>query len=529
MGYSGETYSIPCSSGGLNHNNNVDMIPPEAMLDPSRNLNLNEGGRGKRGGTAHVNSTVISGTPQIWGVSQFRLTNGNSFILNVTNDGKIYKGYDVTLKTGLAINQLVSFETLNDIHYIVTGNSIPQTWDGLASATSDITSMPSDWTSGNYPRQIIAHGRGVSERMWAIGCPNNLNRIYASANDDGQDFSDTNVITLDIKKRGLGFGLVGLTTYGDRLIAFGKNKAYIINDLDSDTANWGYEDAQWEGGVANFNLVIKTPTDIVCMTEDGEIYSVVAAQEYGDYQLASLTNPITSNPVQRPYIQRWIQDNIKLSEIDKFHGVYDPTLRAVFIFVMRNGQTQVDTALVYFVDRQAWEAWMIHDNQSSTSGYSASCSSVVRELAGSYKVYTGGYSGFVWKLDELAKSDNSNGYYAGFKTGKLHFGDVRVSKNYKRGWLVTQAFGSHNLSIDTWVDDVAMTRQTVSLSGTGGILDSFTLDTDKLGGNELINKAFTIGNVGKRIQFEVFNSTANQDFFVSQKMVDFRFLGKKPS
>ena len=503
MGYIGQTYRIPCDRGGLVHNPNIDLIEPTSMVHPSKNINIHENGRGKRGGTSLVYSTAFPNSPRIMGLFDYRLKDGSQFLIAATNLGEIYKDATTTIKTGMSTTNHFSFEVFREKLFICDGYSVPQVWDGVAASTWDLPNLPSDWTGTNFPKQFIKHGRGVSERLWAIGCPSTPYTVYASANGNGEDFSDASVVTLYIET-GDGFGIVGAVEFGDRLICFGKRKAYIIDDSSPDVTSWGYVAAQWEGGVAHHRLIVKTPNDVICMTEDGEIYSISAAQTYGDYKAASLTRPA--------HIDRWIKEFVNLSYIDHFHAVYDPVLRAVKFFVVRNGKTQVDTALVYFIDRPVKEAWVVHDNENYPSGYSASCSAVVRKSGGNWKVYTGDYSGQIWELETVNKNDNGNPYYAGFRTPWLSFDNPRTSKLYRRGWLVTEAKGNYNVYINWWVDGEQKAQRSVSLKGTGATLDNFILDVDFLGGTELINKSFNLGAKGSRIKFEVYNSNVDEDF-----------------
>ena len=88
--------------------------------------------------------------------------------------------------------------------------------------------------------------------------------------------------------------------------------------------------------------------------------------------------------------------------------------------------------------------------------------------------------------------------------------------------------GDYDLTIGIWIDGVQQTQQTVSMVGIGGTFP-FTLGTDLLGGQEVIVKSFDIGNTGKRIQAEVYNSNVDQDFFISQILIDHTILGAKPS
>lgn len=519
MGYAGKTYNLPCNEGGLNHNSNIDMVPPVMMVHPSRNLDLSKGGRGKRGGTAHVNSTTISGSPKVIGLHDFTLVNGNQFLVMATNDGKLWKNFTTTIKTGLTADSITSMEVFSDKVYFSNGANIPQSWDGSAGSTSDLTNVPTDWTGANYPKQIIKHGKGNSERLWALGCPSTPHTIYASDNGT-DDFSDANVTTFNIET-GDGIGIVGGVEFGDRIIVFSKKRAYVIDDTSSTASEWGYSTAQWEGGVANHRLIIKTPTDIVCMTDDGDIYSIGAAESYGDYKAGSIAKP--------SHIDRWIREHVNLSLIDQFHAVYDPQLRAIKFFMIRNGQSSIDMALVYYIDRGPQEGWMVHDNQNDASGYAASCSTVYKVSSGDFRIYTGGYNGFVWTLEEATKSDDGAGYYAGWRTPYMTMENLRLTKHFRRGWIVTEPQGDYNLSVYAYVDGTQGPVQLVSLSGAGGVLDSFLLDTDSLGGTELLDKTFDVGDRGKRIAFEVFNSKAGEDFFVSSMQIDFKTLGARPS
>lgn len=517
MGYRGKTYQIPCSPGGFSYNENTDIIDPAMFISPSKNINLHRNGRSKRGGTSKVNTTAVSGGPRIVGITDFRLSS-SSFQVFATADGKLWQNTTTTIKTGLSTANKFSFEVFDAELYTCDGDTTPQTWDGVAAGTSNLTTPASDWSGANQPFQMVSHGRQASRRLWALYS----NAVYYSALGNGKDFSTASgggKITINT---GDAVGLVGGVEFGDRLIVFSRDKAFVIDDEAFDTSNWGYAPAQWNGGVAHWRLIVKIPNDVICMSEDGDIYSIVAAEgnPYGDYKQASLARPA--------FVDNWIRENIKLSAIDDFHAVYDPILRAIKFFVVRIGQTQVDTALVYFIDRPVDQAWVIHDNQSFSSGYTASASALVRTATGQYAVYTGDYSGFLWKLEQTTKSDNGSAYYGGFKTPSLTFDNPRVKKHYRRGYVIAKTQGTYNLMVNVWIDGTQQTSTSVSLSGSGGVLDTNALDSFVLGGSEFIDRVFELGYYGKRIQLEFYNNNASQDFFVSHVLIDHKVIGALP-
>jgi hypothetical protein len=263
------------------------------------------------------------------------------------------------------------------------------------------------------------------------------------------------------------------------------------------------------------------------MMEDGEVYSVTTAQQFGDYKEASISRPA--------FIDKWLRENARFTDIEKFHATFDPELRLIKWFIVRAGQTEVDTALVFYLDRAVRyspaEAWMRHDNQDNTSGYSASASWNYRldppEDHRDY-IYTGGYDGVVWDLEEVNRNDNNTAYTGTIKTPHMPFGDARLTKKFKRGWITTTAQGPYNITVNKWVDGVQLSSSTISLAGVGAILDTFLLDTDVLGGGELLNKDFDIGAIGRRLQLEFTNSGTDENFLISQIMVDVKPLGNRP-
>ena len=518
MGYTGETYQVPLEQGGFNHNKNIDTIPPMDHVHPSRNIWLNEGGIRKRGGTARVDTDTM-GAVSVTGLFDFTLASTNQFIVRATSDGKLWKNEDDTIKTGLTVSKKVHIMQWGDEVYFCNAADIPTVWNGVAAGTTDIGDIPTDWTGTNYPQQMIQHGRGNSLRNWALGCPTTPKTIYVTANGAPKDFSDANVLTFNIET-GDGFGVVGGIEFGDRLLLFGKNKSFVIDDTSTDTDEWGYSESQWSGGAAHHRLIVRTPNDIVCMMENGEIYSVTAAQEYGDYKAASLARP--------SFIHEWIKTYIALGYIADFHAVYDPTIRAIKFFMVRVGETEIDTCLAYFIDRPVAKAWVILGNEVFESGYSALSSAVVRQSAGVWKIYTGSYAGRIWKLGEATRSDNLEAFVSRLRTAFMAFDNARETKRYDKIKIISASEGSCDATITWWIDNAYVNEEDLTFAVDGGFLGTFVLGTDVLGKANILENSVSIGALGKRIQIEAKSSTAGEDFFLSQFLIDFMQTGKRP-
>lgn len=525
FGYIGETIAVP-SIDGWNANLNIDLIPPSNVTDII-NMNLHKGGRNTRGGVSKVNSTAITNTVQLMGGYQFRLKNKNEFILTATADGKIQKDYVTELKTSLTLDVYSMFETFEDKAYICNGADRPQTWDGTATGTTQISGIPSDWTGTNWPKHIIKHGKGISESLWAYGCSLNPESIYVSQNGT-DNFADGQVQKIPIDTKD-GFGIVAGMEFGDKFFAFGKRKTYVIDDSSTTRSNWGYNDVQWEGGAAHERAVCKTPNDLIIFDENLELYSITTTQAYGDYKAASLTRPA--------FINVWIANNVDKSQINKFHIVYDDDIRAIKWFVVRNGQTRADTALVFFIDKGVANGWTRHLYASVNF---ASCSFPVRVSAANWKIYTGGHNGNVFQLETTTFNDDGVKYYNGYTTPYLGFENARISKNYFNGWLVLVPQGTETVKGKVSVDGN-------SILGGYPLVDENGVNITDENGNEIFgnseetftviasasstlqNLVYPIRKNGNRIRTEVYNETINESFFISQQLFDFEYLEKKPA
>lgn len=507
-----ETFNIPLDGGGFTDNPNIDLIQPNMMLDGSRNINLEERGRRKRGGTSHVNAAAFSGTPRVMGIFDFTLQDTTQHIVTATGDGKLFRDDTNTIKTGLSTNKITDFEVFDDVLYIANGTDTPQKWTGTGN-TSDHPAVPSDWATAK-PKQFLRHGRGKYQRLWALGFVDGA--CYASQQGDADDFSDANVIKLTVRTND-GFGIVGGVVFRKELVVMGKQESFIMEVFDADTANWGWVKAPWEGGAANFRLIVRTPTDIICMQEDGEIYSVREAQFSGDLKLASIVRP--------SQMDRWIKANINLAQIENFHAKYDPVLRAVIFSVTRSGGNTNDTALIYYIDRPVEQAWTIHDNEDSASGFDASASALVRVGVGDFQVYTGDYAGNLWKLNQSNRNDNMNPINGVIKFPRIVITNAFERKLFQQARVVASTSGVTQLTVKVFVDDTLRKTKVIDLSSSGATLGSFVLDTDILGGIELADKTTTIAQIGKRIQFELSNNRLNEDFYISQLGIDFRPFG----
>lgn len=513
MAYKGDTSIIDCDKGGLTGATNIDTIAPHMMLPPSCNLLLEKRGRRKRGGTSLLYGTPISAEHRALGLCDALFENGNQYLLYANSNGDVYKNDQDKVTSGMGKNLPYSFAMGENKIFIADGETIPKVWNETTCA--NIAAPAADWST-RPPYQFMRHTRGLSQRMCALnGNTLYFSKTYAVDGDMEQFVTDAESLYLDT---GDGHGMTGMVEIGEEIVLFSRHKAYRVDDSDPSPSNWGLIPAQWEGGVANWRLIVKLPNDVVCMAADGEIYSIRAVEDYGDYKQASLT--------RESWMQDYINEHVNLSQINLFHAKYFPRIRAIVFFVCSKGSSVCNTALIFYIDRPLSDAWMVHNNGNAASGYDASVAEVVESATdGAIDLFTGDYSGHIWKLNRAGRNDNGAGYYAGFRTSNDAMGGPRHKKLFARGRISGEPFGDFKLSVTIWIDGQYAAARMVTQVGGGSLLDDFILDDDCLAAEDLIVSQFLIGEAGYRAQYEIGNAAVNEDFFISTIFTDYKVLG----
>lgn len=519
MAYRGSQRAISCLGGGfVGGISGAHNLPPNAMVYPTANIVFERGGRRKRGGTAHAYASAFAGAPKILGIYDCTFSSLARYIITATNAGIVYKNDTDTIATTLGTAKPYSFAFGENKLFIADGVNEPHIWTGTGN-TAEVSEPAADWAT-SPPFQVMLHSRGASQRMAAINRTTlYLSKGYNASGDLEKFITGAESFYMDT---GDGYGLIGMAELGSEIVVFGRQKAYRFDDSDLSVSNWGFAPAQWSGGAAHWRLAVKIPSgDLICMAHDGDIYSVAAAAEHGDYKAASL--------IQNNMLHQHIKQYVNLSDINNFHGVYHPGLRAVIFFVTSTGKTTNDTALLYFIDRPADEAWMIHNNTVNPSGYNAFSSAVVRDAAsGLLDVYSGNYSGEIWKINQTNRSDNGLAYHGGFVSAYDAIDDPRSDKHFNSLGVTIEPCGGHDLSVRSRIDGITTISGliTVLQSGTRP-LGVFVLNTDYLGGKKIQFCKAGIGCIGRLIQHELFNDGANEDFFISEYITDFKPMGAK--
>ncbi len=388
--------------------------------------------------------------------------------------------------------------------YLAFGTSL--TPEAVGASISITYGMPTDWTDGNMPKYSMIYNVGNNEGILFYGVRTNPGRIYIVPNGSF-DASNSNVIQLTIETEN-GLGIVGASEYGNRQFMFSRNNAWFLDLSSTDTSNWTFVKVPFSADAMHDGVIVPVGNDLHAASPDLNIYSIKRVQAFGDYEKGSLTKASVERPAD---IDRWIKANVDFDYFEDFHAEYDSELEAVFWWFVRSGQTTIDTALVYFVNR---DKWCIHDNRDHPSGFSASCSFAYREAGGIKKLYTCDYSGNTWKLNQTSSNDNGNGYYAGFKFNKISYSagqhSVIEDKHVDVNYIIQEILGSHTLDVNVWIDGVASELNTQLIACDARY------------------KSFDVGKQGRDFQYEISNSNANEDFFIMMLVSMLQYNGIQP-
>lgn len=499
---------MPLIDTGFRDDRNVELLPPTALVIPSKNVNYHENGLSKRGGTV----IKIAGMGNS-GQGAFQFFTPTKKIQMFAANGTMYQtNYSTSIMTGMSTQNFISFvQTANKV-FFADGQTNPQYWDGITPASAAVTPA-SSWT-GNMPFQLVTHtraGSGAGDRLWAV-TPDSL---WASKLGAPTDFNDTDVVQIPIDSIG---GLVGAYDLGGQLFAFSRTQTFLIIDTDPTVTNWGYTNAIWEGGVASWRLICKARNDLLLMAEDGLIY---------DLQGVLTTGAYNASPLNRPaFVDKFIRDNVNLQNIQNFHVAYDRKLRALKWF-MQEGGSGNNIALTYFIDKQPTSAWIVHDNESFPSGYNATCSCEVRNAPGDYQIWTMDTTGNVWGLEQTSRDDNGNAYPVHIKTKPQDINAPRNNKHYMALAFRGSASGEVDFTCRTWIEGQRQADEVLTIAGTGATFDSAHFDVDVFTGDVITTAPFPLGYYGRDLQIELINSEAGQDFFLSEILFFVKPLGIK--
>jgi len=133
---------------------------------------------------------------------------------------------------------------------------------------------------------------------------------------------------------------------------------------------------------------------------------------------------------------------------------------------------------------------------------------------------TGDNAGFVWLMDQDARTKDGAGYPIIFETANTDFGfhDQQLATRSKNGQFLEISYeprGNWDLTVECFWDDVLTDTLVFNMGGSGAALGSFILDTDILAAASVRSQRVKMNGSGRRFRMVATNGGNNQDVSIS--------------
>lgn len=512
--FRGEIFEVPVGQGGLVGTRNQALIQPDQLV-VARNLSYEGAVLSKEGGAVKYNSSAISGTPTVMGGWDWWPTTTTQRMIVALSDGTLKKDsgagtFPTTLKSGLTMTGTTPYfveggkeaAAGNRKLFIFTGANQLQVLSGDGATTANVATPAADWASAFPTAGFINVGR-----LWGFGNTNDPSRLYYSTTASHEDFTGAGSGSISVFP-GEGEYIVGALPFKGVVVVWKFPVGiYLVDTSDPNTANWTVTRlSNTVGGVSPLGACI-SDDDVVFLDASGNFQILSAVNEFGDMQSKNLSR-VTN-------VYSFVQDNFDFSKLNKVRAVYYAAKREVH-FAMTGLNSSVnnvrfvldlnklDRYRFRYSDRDVCEAiWLRKD---------------VNQIQ---RLTVGDASGFVWNLDQRTKSQDGAGYTAAWQTAELDFSwvDPKLATVRKIGQyieIIAQPSGNFTLTVNIIWDGVLVQTLNINLGTTGAVLGSFVLGTDKLSGDQTINRKRRIVGSGRRLSIAASNGGAGEDFSISR-------------
>ena len=457
--------------GGLR----TDMIPQvhfdKWLEDPwftrcENRLFEQSGAARKLGGSTRINTTAITGSPDVMGMYDFWLTGASgSFtqkFMAVTGDSKIYKEDmdgvfdDITGAATITASAIPVFETFADLLMIFfSTNDTPLKWN----QTGNVASLGGSPPAG---RGCVIH----ANRAWIFGENANPSRWRYSAYGDPETWSgsDSGTLTIDDDD---GDRIICGESYKDRLITWkGPNKGSIHFVEGLTPADFAVRKMIIGNPMQGPNGAVGVGDDIWFLTRSG-VYSLAATERYGNFTQSDLAR----------FNKGLFRDTINLNQLARSWGQHYAHKSCAIWTLTQSGITDPDLILSISYARLAEQGL-----QTSTWPRRGCFSAAIRNNPTTRldELISGTTDGFCERQDTATRTlANNNAYNFLMETPQLIVAPIEAGDQpvtLQRSYMKSRPLGAWNVTVDVQRD----ARAAESYNFDQGAA-SFLLGTDLLG------------------------------------------------
>jgi hypothetical protein len=512
--FTGQIFEVPVGQGGLVGTRNQALIQPDQLI-VARNLSYEGAVLRKEGGASKYNSSVISGAPVVLGGWDWWPTTALQRMIVALSDGTIKKDsgagtFPTTLASGLTITGTIPVfveagkeaAAGNRKLFIFTGSNQVRVLSGDGATATAIATPPADWAA-SFPTFGVSH----IGKLWGGGNSNDPHRLYYSTSTNHEDFTGAGSGSLSIFA-GEGERIVGALSFKSLIVVWKFPLGiYLVNTSDPSVANWTVSKLTGgTGGVSPLGAVA-IDNDVVFLDAASNFQVLSSVNEFGDMQ---------SNNISRvTNVYSFVQDNFNLGQLGRTRGVYYAAKREVHFAMTGLGSSINNVRFVLDLNQPNRFRFRYSDRDVCESIWLRKDSNTIQRL------FVGDDTGFVWNLDTVNKDKDGVGYTGAFQTPYMDFswvdpklGTVRKIGQYLE--CLVAPTGNWNLSVDVLWDGNLVQNITFNMGISGAAIGSFTLGTDRLAGDQILNRKRRLVGSGRRLSLSGSNQGAGQDFALAR-------------
>lgn len=515
MAFNGQRAVLPVGGGGLTGTHSMSQVPLDMLLQ-AQNLTYENGTLQKEGGANKYNSVPLTGAPTTLGGFDWWPTSSIQRMIVLESDGTAYRDdgtgvFGTTLATGITVsvpgaNPVVPVfveggseaAAGNKKLFMFTGANTVKVIRGDGAVMSSITSPPADW-AGSFPITGVLH----ENRLWgALG-----HRLYYSDPTDHENFTSVSAGTIVVYP-GEGDKIIALMSFKGQLLVFKYPKGvYVLNTTDPTLANWKTFPISKTVGAAGPLSVANMEDDVLWVDPGGIFHLLSAVREYGDFGFQAASAPAR--------MDSFLRENANLARLPNTQCVVYEAKREVHFAVSKAGSTVNNARLVIDFNNPQAGRWRWSDRDVNESLW------LRKDTQNVLRIMSGDNAGIIWAFDQTGRIKDTVGYMGKFQSPHYDLShiDPQLSAVRKNGHFlecVVEPKGNWNLLVDILWDGKYTQTIAFNMGVNGAGLGSFTLDSDVLATDQIINRIKRITGGGRRISLVGYNNGIGQDFSISQ-------------
>lgn len=399
--------------------------------------------------------------------------------------------------TGFTSGAVPSYATFDDLLIIANDASadVPKSWD--QTTFQSLAGTPPNFSFS------VAH----QNYHWAAGVASAPSRLYYSVNLNPEDWVGAGSGSIDIDPSD-GDAIVGLASFKDELWVFKGPYKKSIHRI-SGTSPSTFARSLFVRGIsaAYHNSIFTLPNDLGFMSPHGTVHSLVATQNYGDYEQSTLSFPLN----------RALRTDVAQNTFKNWWAIEDNLNGMVYLAFTPAGETR-NTRLLMMDYRftavgepfPRWAKW---------TTFGADAMAYVIDTNNRPRPFFGMNDGVIYKGGQADRTHNGSPIVPLVRTPSMNYGeDFRMKTLYVVG-VELNAKNDNTFTIQWQRDGATQQSDSTLTQGGSDVLgvwsaNQFTLDTSTLGSTSFITRYLETEEGGefRTIRYSLTDPHDNSDF-----------------